>query len=338
MERQQNNHGEAQFMWDEIPTNPAELPFVVLVEGLQGAGKTHFSCTFPEPIFILDSENRSDKVAAKFAGNKKVYRKKIRSFDDIRQALVRGVFPNHSSGTVVIDSASDLQKLAEQEFLREAQKQKIYPTVLWAKVFQKIDDLLSVIRDHGLYCILTARLKDEYVGEGDNRTRTGSLVMEGYKRLPYLCDFHLRLIGDGTAVIYKNGFRNSPIETTEPLLNPCFQTVSSLIGAGDAVNESDFERVEVPSGQVAEEATTAENTTPWNGNAAPEEERLATSAEVKALYLHGTRQLSLNDEQMKSALEAACGKTSTQGLKFSELVAWQDAMEAETARAAGVRQ
>ena len=68
---------------------PRQLPFTVLVEGMQGVGKTHFSVTFPEPIFILDTENRADVVAAKFAGAKKVYRKKITTFNDIRVLIQR---------------------------------------------------------------------------------------------------------------------------------------------------------------------------------------------------------------------------------------------------------
>jgi hypothetical protein len=183
MNVQRGNKGQvrqtANIEWDEIPKNPGQLPFVVLAEGLQGVGKTHFSMTFPEPIFILDTENRADVVAAKFAGNKKVYRKKITTFNDLRLTLVQRIFSEHEGGTIVIDSGSDLQTMAELEYLEEAKMEKIYPTYIWARVWEKIDNMLKTIRDRGFYCVITGRLRDEYTDDGK---RTGDYVLEGWKK------------------------------------------------------------------------------------------------------------------------------------------------------------
>jgi hypothetical protein len=214
-----------QIEWDEIPANIAKEPFMLLVEGEHGSGKTHLAMTFPEPIFILDTENRADKVAAKFAGRKEVYRKRCQTFDEIRQTLLQLVFPHFKGGTVVIDSGTELQRYAESEYLEEAKKERIYPTVLWARVFAKVDNLLSTLRDQGFYTVITARLKDEYIGSGEDARKSGERVLDGYRRLPYLVDIYLRLPGDGNAIVLKNGFRNTPVEQKTPLKAPSFETI-----------------------------------------------------------------------------------------------------------------
>lgn len=210
-----------KFEWDEVPTNAAELPFFVLVEGMQGSGKTHFSLSFPEPIFILDTENRADKVIAKFSKVKTVFRKKIESFDDIRQAILQGIFPEFKGGTIVIDSGSDLQNLREIEYLEETGQKKVYPKVNFAQVREPIIKLLSAIRDRGFYCVITGRLKDEYKDD----VKTGEMVLEGFSRLPYFVDIHLRLNGDGTATVIKNGFRTTSVEKVVTLDNPNFNSI-----------------------------------------------------------------------------------------------------------------
>lgn len=244
MNVQRGNKGQvrqtANIEWDEIPKNPGQLPFVVLAEGLQGVGKTHFSMTFPEPIFILDTENRADVVAAKFAGNKKVYRKKITTFNDLRLTLVQRIFSEHEGGTIVIDSGSDLQTMAELEYLEEAKMEKIYPTYIWARVWEKIDNMLKTIRDRGFYCVITGRLRDEYTDDGK---RTGDYVLEGYKKLPYRVDLHLRLLPDFTAEVYKNGFRNEPIDRVKVLERPSYSEIMDKLIMGNVPKVDDLEEV-----------------------------------------------------------------------------------------------
>lgn len=221
---------DKQFAWDAIPEAPERAPFVLLAEGLQGSGKTHLGYTFPKPIFHLDTENRGDKVAAKFvASGAQAYRKVCSDFSDIRRTLTELVFPNHQSGTVLIDSGSELLMYAEAEWLVEAKKEKVFPLVLWAKVNAKVDKMIASVRDRGFYIVITARLKPEYKGD----EKTGEFVMEGYKRLPYLADVHLRISG-GQAQVLKNGFRNTAAERAEPLVAPSFQTIiDELIAARD---------------------------------------------------------------------------------------------------------
>lgn len=326
--------------WDEIPRNLAEEPFMVLVEGEQGSGKTHLAMTFPEPIFLLDTENRADKVAAKFAGYKEVYRKRCQTFNDIRQTLLQLVFPHFERGTVVIDSGSDLQRYAESEFLVEAKRDKIYPTVLWAQVFAKIDGLLSTLRDHGFYTVITARLRDEFAGKGDDAERTGNRILDGYRRLPYLADIHMRLPGDGTAIIYKNGFRNTPIERTEPLKAPNFETiVDELIvkaqvpvtGEGlqrmMAAEKTAREAQEQPPAAAAPtvEKTPSEAATETAASTsdvpAAEGELLATYEAVNEVYKYG-RGLGISKGNLQMLVHQVRGVDHTQDMTVEELEEW----------------
>lgn len=248
--RPQLRQQKVNIEWDEIAQNPGELPFIVLVEGMQGVGKTHFSMTFPEPIFLLDTENRADVVAAKFAGSKKVYRKKITTFNELRQVLLQRVFTEHQGGTIVIDSGSDLQAMAELEYLEEARVEKIFPTYIWARVWEKIDNMLKIIRDKGFYCVITGRLREEYTEDGK---RTGYYVFEGYKKLPYRVDLHLRLLPNFTAEVYKNGFRNEPINQVRILERPSYpEIMDKLIRTNLQMPTLELEEVK-PSAKVPAE-------------------------------------------------------------------------------------
>ena len=207
--------------WDYVPDAPDKAPFVLLVEGAQGSGKTHLAYTFPQPIFHIDTENRGDKVGAKFkAGGAQVYWKVVKNFHDIRRTMDELIFPHFQAGTIIIDSGSELQTWAEAEWLLQSKKEKVYPLVLWSQVFAKVDRIVGAMRDRGFYVVITARLKPEYQGE----QKTGALVMEGYKRLPYLADIHLRL-ENGQAAVLKNGFRGSAIERVTPLAEPSYSNI-----------------------------------------------------------------------------------------------------------------
>lgn len=349
--------------WDEIPSDPRQLPFTVLVEGMQGVGKTHFSMTFPEPIFILDTENRADVVAAKFAGAKKVYRKKITTFNDIRQILIQKVFPEHNGGTIVIDSGSDLQALAELEYLEEAKVEKIYPTYIWARVWEKIDNMLKLIREKGYYCVVTGRIKDEYTEDGK---RTGYYVLEGYKKLPYRVDIHLRLLPNFTAEVYKNGFRNEPIDQVKVLERPSFTEIIAklVMGAPGEIVLPQVELEEVkpkeekkpkkatgksPAREVKEKAEPRESDLEAQYDAVPNSEgnhltpleneapavsgeanldNLAAREDIMEVYKYGLK-LGLDNATLKMLLydirgdEVQDHDRLTEGMTVGELQEWQ---------------
>lgn len=167
-------------------------PIVVGIAGNAGLGKTHFANTFPIPI-IADTEGRSQIVMKKFDGIR--HRKVVKNMKGIRevvQVMAANMCPNEEERqnyTFVFDSSSDFQQMAESEYLIEAKKEKIFPIVLWAKVFDKMDIVFNKIRELGFNAVFTQQLKEEWLGDKP----TGTFVPAGYKKLPYRVDIHLLL-------------------------------------------------------------------------------------------------------------------------------------------------
>jgi hypothetical protein len=87
-----------------------------------------------------------------------------------------------------MDSASDLLQFAETEYLAESKKEKIYPLVLWAKVYEKPDFIFNKIRQFGFNAVFTQQLKEVY----RNEKATGEYMPAGYKKIPYRVDIHLQ--------------------------------------------------------------------------------------------------------------------------------------------------
>lgn len=307
--------------------------------------------TFPEPIFILDSENRADKVAAKFAGAKTIYRKKCTTFDDMRQILLQKVFGKYKQGTIVIDSGSDLQTLRELEYLQETGQKKVYPKVNFSQVRQPIKDMIDQMKDHGFHFVITGRLKDEYKDD----TKTGELTFEGYNRLPYLVDIHLRLNGDDTATVYKNSFRTTAIEQKEPLKNPSYTSVIENLVQPAEKQAEEMEKVKSDEKKGPQEPQEdvkdkAESDTPSNEENVPQEaperpegveeeleytwpdpqpddNELEDRQQIVRIYNHGIER-GLEDGSLKRLLWEITGKDSTKGLSKGQVRKWHTAMDA----------
>lgn len=177
--------------FDEIPNKNEREPIVVAIASKQGMGKTHFSNTFPNPV-IGDTEDRAQIVMKKF-GNK--YRKSTHDMNTIRQTIsmmAQKLAPDkkdRAKWTYVIDSGTDIQQFAETEYLIEAKKDRVYPTVLWAKVYNKIDKVFTNIRKLGFNMVVTQQMKEEYV----DGNATGVFLPAGYKKIPYRVDVHIQL-------------------------------------------------------------------------------------------------------------------------------------------------
>jgi hypothetical protein len=174
--------------FDEIPEKE---PIVVGIAGPQGHGKTHFINTFPNPV-IGDTEGRSHIVMKKFKGQR--YRKITNDMMTIRQTLSmmnKNLCPEVSQRnkwTYALDSSSDFQGMAEQEYLKEAKKDKVYPLVLWAKVYEKMDTVFDKIREWGYNAVFTQQIKEIYRDE----KATGEFMPAGYKKLQYRVDIWLQ--------------------------------------------------------------------------------------------------------------------------------------------------
>ena len=102
----------------------------VAVYGDPGSGKSHFAASFPEPVFVIDTENRFARLGSKYPG------KDIRVmhcyeeddeglFDpvatlhkaEVAIARARAACKDGAVGTIVIDSASDIWVMA-QEYMK----------------------------------------------------------------------------------------------------------------------------------------------------------------------------------------------------------------------------
>ena len=322
--------------WDKIPEDPTREPFILLVEGEAGVGKTHLGLTFPEPIFILDTENRAEKVAAKFRRGKEVYHRRCMTFDDIRQTVTQLIFGKFLSGTVMIDSGSDLQSYAETEFLKENRKEKVWPQVLWGEVHAKTDNLLAILREKGFYCVVTGRLKDEYIDDG---VRTGNLKLEGYKKMPHRADIYMRLTYAGKAEIIKNGLRNTQTEEIKELEKPSFESIVDELIKPNKLRRPDNNgpRWSESGSEGAEEA--AEDTRLADGSAGQEEappepertteaepDRPATKQEISKAF-EVAKELNLETGTLKMLLSDLRGRPVTDGMTVFEISDWVEAMK-----------
>lgn len=172
---------------------PDKEPVVVSIIGEGGFGKTHFSNTFPNPV-ISDTEGRAKIIAKKFEKNKD-YIKHTTNMQTIRetislmyQHLCTDETKRHE-WTWIMDSGSDWLQMAETEYLKEAKKEKVYPTILWAQVYNKIDKVFDMIRKLGFNAIITQQVKEEYKGDKP----TGNMIPAGYKKFPYRVDVSIHL-------------------------------------------------------------------------------------------------------------------------------------------------
>ena len=181
----------SSFIWD---TNPNRIIAVEIVS-LPELGKT-FICANAMSEHdsdgkvtkchsaVGDTENKAwiemDKV-----GNKHL--KVINNMQDFRN-FVDYCLKDDGIRVVCIDSGTDLRQMAEDEFLHDDMEDKIkrvYPLVLYGRVFSKIDSQVAKLNKGGKNVIFTGRVKDEYEQQGEDGVRTGNLIRDSYKKLPY---------------------------------------------------------------------------------------------------------------------------------------------------------
>jgi hypothetical protein len=176
--------------FDEIPEREA---IIIGIAAPAGFGKTHFINTCPGPV-IGDTEGRAHIVMKKFTNGKR-FRKTTKDMATIRNTItmmVKQVCPDESQRnqwTYALDSGSDWQQMAELEYLTEAKKDKVYPLVLWAKVYEKMDAVFDKVREFGFNMVITQQMKEVY----KNDKPSGEFAPAGYKKVPYRVDVHLQL-------------------------------------------------------------------------------------------------------------------------------------------------
>lgn len=197
-EREELNRLSASFSF----TEPEEYPkTVVLIAGKEGSGKTHLACTMAErePVYLIDTEYRAQIVTKKF---KNVKFATAKNYKELIVA-VKHILAHQPSGTIVIDSASDLQTFAEIEYLERTKKESVYPIFNWADVWVLCNAVIDDIKFSGRFnLVLTARVKEEYVGDKP----TGKILPRVYSALPYKSDIIIQFSNDSKPLFVKNGY------------------------------------------------------------------------------------------------------------------------------------
>ncbi len=95
----------------EITTGKKRTPFICMIHGPHGVGKTHFASTFPKPLFI-GTENLDDITCARLP--------KIRNWEDFKAQLnwvKKEKSTKNNYKTIVIDSIDGIQFLKEKQIL-----------------------------------------------------------------------------------------------------------------------------------------------------------------------------------------------------------------------------
>lgn len=110
-----------------------ERRFTMMVWSDPGMGKTHFSCTGPEPVVIIDTEGKADEVAGKFRGEGEIsespfilqptdYDEAIEALNSALDILDEFRRKKDMTGTLVVDSMSVMWGWSQQKYV-----DKYYP-------------------------------------------------------------------------------------------------------------------------------------------------------------------------------------------------------------------
>jgi hypothetical protein len=150
---------------------------------------------------VGDTEAKA-AIEMKKCGN--VHLKIINSMQDFRD-FVQYCLSEPSVRVVCIDSGSDLRNFAENEFLSEnPELKRVYPLVLYGRVFSKIDDQVIRLTKGGKHVVFTGRVKDEF----EDEVRTGRRIRDSYKKLPFqlpmILHFQYGIRDDNGKVWFRN--------------------------------------------------------------------------------------------------------------------------------------
>jgi hypothetical protein len=180
-----------------------EHSFFILMSSLPKLGKTHFACTASElePTYLLDTEYKGGTVATKFDSSRLKY-KVIRSYVEMVGA-VRYITQHCPRGCIIIDSGTDLQNFAEEQYLLETNKDTVGVPRNWADVFSKCNSIIKDIKAAGFDLILTTRMKEEW----KSNAATGRMVPRIWENATYLADIAVEWDQDKKPWVKLNALR-----------------------------------------------------------------------------------------------------------------------------------
>lgn len=100
-----------------------EHTWKMMIWGGEGMGKTHFAYTMPEPIMLVDTENKAEDIASKFS-DKQVKIWQPKSFTEACEAVEQALdvleqwqAETGDTGTLVIDSMSVMWEWSQYKYI-----------------------------------------------------------------------------------------------------------------------------------------------------------------------------------------------------------------------------
>lgn len=203
--------------WEVFPsrkTSNRRKKVLATVWGKEKRGKTHFSFTFPEPIWLFNFDDNEDGPRDKFPAKEFMVGQSYAvppgaDLADNRDALARfmedynELLQMNPEGTVVFDTATALWQMiqaVEITALREKRESKgdsvkrdkdgdplIYPYD-YAKSNKFIEDIIQGVKKTSMDAVFINRSQSVYDSQG---RETDRIKMQGYKHLPFLTNITL---------------------------------------------------------------------------------------------------------------------------------------------------
>ncbi len=183
--------------------------------GPPGSGKTHFSLTFPEPIYVIDTEYGTSKVIWKKPFNEKeIYVAEvvvlnerdevdtIKSLEQAEEAIrsLAEIFPSarevrQPQGTIVVDSVSDIWAWYV-DYLDITAKRRTRDGKPMMTEYGIINDryraLMLMLLSRAAHVVLTAKVQDQYAMTPNGLAKIG-VKPRWQKDTPYWVDLVMKM-------------------------------------------------------------------------------------------------------------------------------------------------
>jgi hypothetical protein len=221
----------------------------ILVWGQPGVGKSHFLHTCPDPLVVIDTEKKAQKIAHKFT-DKEVYLFQPDNFEESLDALHQGLdildhfrYEEDTIGTIGVDSMTDMWEWAQRAYARQyypttddfADAQEQFTTGFgkgesdW-KIIKEMHNgkLREMMVDTPYHLCWTAQSKDDYAAAIEDDVDRQK--PDGEKKNEYQADTVLHIEEDDQGIpvgslekcgLVKNGFRG--------LYYPTFEEVVEIV-------------------------------------------------------------------------------------------------------------
>lgn len=227
-----------------------EQVYKILSYGMEGAGKTHFGMTMPEPIYFLESElNKAKLIVGKFASDEKDENGKLkirdvkiiqwREIETLKKILPLVITrlkeekkKTGRTGSIVVDSFSLLWELSQDDYRNKNNKPKsarLSPRDDYSSINAIHNEIRDMILDSGFHVYGTARGKNLYEDKQDTFKVTG-MGAGGQKENKFAFDWTLEMKkqdNDVFTVIKKTAITG---KVTPPIKDVDFPNFLTIVG------------------------------------------------------------------------------------------------------------